>query len=53
MNTNMMFFTNLCVHVLWMKVASALEGLRCIPGLMINTLSNKIDDDDDDDQGLI
>ena len=30
MNTNMTWFKKLCVLVLWMKVASALEGLRKI-----------------------
>ena len=28
MNTNMTGFNNLCVLVLWTKVASALEGLK-------------------------
>ena len=30
MNTNKMVFKNLCIIVLWMKVASALEGLMYI-----------------------
>ena len=30
-----MYFKNLCVHVLWAKVASALEGLKCGPSLVL------------------
>ena len=32
-----MIFKNLCVFVIWMKVASALEGLRCLPWLQRTT----------------
>ena len=31
-----MFFTNLCLLVLWMKVASAFEGLIALPSLCLD-----------------
>ena len=42
MNTNMMVYKKLCVLVLWMKVASALEGLRAVIAIVISYSTKQV-----------
>ena len=50
-----MVFKNLCMHVLWMKLASALKGLRIPPGSVIrnyDTFDHNFDIENDFRQNI-
>ena len=38
-----LFFINFCILVLWMKVASALEGLKCMDSLSTSNITYEIE----------